>query len=1017
MVPVTINNGVRVGAAAFVLGLSLAGPQAAGVASADGRGSDSSTVSAGPAATDTGGDPAPGSRNANRAPRSPSVVGSTRPGADTDPETAHPNRHPAIKPAAASRSVAPPPAAVVADANAVAVSNPAPLRAALRSVAREAATPRPAVNAPGQGVIPAATAASATPAPCATCGAVTPSQLIPAPAAAIAQAGAKIDELFARVNDLLASLPANRITELLSGTLLLVRRSLFNDAPTAMPAQLAQTSDDTVTGTLGAVDPEGDPIVYTLVSQPHNGTVSIDPSTGEYTYTPTSFDAYGETDQFSVQLADTGPHLHLLRTAAPVTSVAVNIAPTSSLLTFPELDSATSPFALRVNPKQAAADGIKVDAGTTFTLTLPGPTSSYTWLANKSLVDITPGATDNTLTVKANQPGFLGLSVQAKDGSAGRYVGVYIADPTTHNVTDVSAVGGKTPVGTIALTNGTGDAFLEKFNFQDKVAPIDYLYIYDQGGADVTDNNLTNLLTQAVRHGMVPSVVFYNIQAVQGTKVVEGPDAAYQAINEHNLGWGQTPDLFTGYMTRYFTKVAKDFTTMNSVGVPVQIVMEPDFLGYMAVNAPSFQVQLANRNAFPQTGSAGIFYIAGDTGQMYQWDGTTYKLDTTTPKPIPNNADRTQNYANVMKPMLDAGLLTASDPRFDNTVEGMVKAINYYVGKNMPNLRIGWKTNIWSVSAADYQNLKMGLLHETDSVTYPWQNQWTGGVGWDDGTPKITTAGTNLGNFLTKVGTTYWTGSPDRKPFIAIDKYGVDGAYPFDPNWRTSGTAAFGDMADLIRSTQYYCNSGSKGCDDATIMKYFGVDSATLKTLKVDQSDPQFQQVFANFQDAAKVDPNIARWFFNADQWNNYLRLVSALSSAVKAPVMLWQIPQGHINGSTTLTGRDLPNTSAAGCSPGSSCGFEDSATSYFFGDSFTATGGRFVYFKADNAKDPKVSDDSVSTITWGEHMTEASKAGVMSVLFGAGLGISTRGAPTPGGDITDLNFWADKAAGYLTVQ
>ena len=46
---------------------------------------------------------------------------------------------------------------------------------------------------------------------------------------------------------------------------------------------------------------------------------------------------------------------------------------------------------------------------------------------------------------------------------------------------------------------------------------------------------------------------------------------------------------------------------------------------------------------------------------------------------------------------------------------------------------------------------------------------------------------------------------------------------------------------------------------------------------------------------------------------------------------MLWQIPQGHINGS--LDGRDLPDTSAVGCAPDALCGFQDSATSYFFGD------------------------------------------------------------------------------------
>lgn len=811
--------------------------------------------------------------------------------------------------------------------------------------------------------------------------------MAPAPPGAIA-AGAKIDELFDRVGAFLASLPANRITEFLSGALLLVRRTLFNDAPTAMPAQLAQTSGDIVTGTLGAVDPEGDRVIYRLLTEPSGGTVSIDPETGEYTYTPTTFNAYGAIDQFTVQLADTGPHLHLLRTAAsPEVTVAVTVAPSATLIQFTELDSATSPLAVRVDPKQAAADGIKVDANTTFTLTLPGPTSSYTWLANKNLVDITPGP-GNALTVKALQPGFLGLSVQAKDGSAGRYVGVYIADATTHVVPDVSPVGGKTPVGTVALTNGTGDAFLQSFNFQDKVAPIDYLYIYDQGGADYTDGNLTGLLTQAVRHGMVPTVVFYNIQAVldasgQSTKVVEGPDAAYQAINEYNRDWGQTPGLFTGYMKRYFTKMAKDFTTMNKVGVPVQIVMEPDFLGYMATSDPSFQ---------------------------------------STPKPV-NPTDRTQNYANVMKPMTDAGLLTAADPQFGNTVQGMVTAINYYVGKNMPNLRIGWKTNIWSVADADVNNKMMGVLHETDSIVYPWQNGGTSGVGWEKGRTDIATAATNLGNFLNKVGVTSWSGSPDRKPFLAIDKYGVDGGFLYDTKWSlppeySGDTAAFGILASYLYNTALLCPSQPK-CDSTP---YVGIDKDKLQDFMAahpwpfSPSDPDVQKALKTLQNAAKTDPNIAQWFFNADQWNNYLLLVNTLSTTLGGtPVMLWQIPQGHINGSTELTGRDLPNSTASGCPSDAICGFEDSATSYFFGDSFTATGGALAHFSANLAGDSGVSA-SGTTVTWKEHMTYAGSQGVMSVLFGAGLGPSTRGTPTPGGTITDNNFWADKAAAYLAV-
>ena len=691
----------------------------------------------------------------------------------------------------------------------------------------------------------------------------------------------------------------------------------------------------------------------------------------------------------------------------------------------PELDSTASTLGVRVDKTQASADGIKVNVtGKPFTLTLPGPASNYTVVANKpALVDIV--AAGNNLAITAKTPGFLGLAITAKDGTASRYLGLYIGDQTTGVVPDMATVNGKPPVGTIALTDDTGNKFLEDFNFRTGVAPIDYLYIYDQGGADYTDANVTKLLTQAVQHGMVPVVVFYNIQAVntgtgsasKTTGIAEGASSAYQAINEYNWTDSQQtdPTMFTGYMTRYFTKLGKDFKAMNDVGVPVQVVMEPDFLGYMATQKPSYQVELKDLASFPEPGTTGLLYLALDTRKLYQWSDGAY-VPASVPLPVPDDKDRTQNYANVMKPMTDAGLLTAADPQFANTIKGMVTGINYYVGKNLPNLRIGWKTNIWAVAAADFQNQKMGLMHETDSITYPWQNQWTAGVGWETGRATITKAASNLGSFLKDVGVTYWEGgSKDRTPFLTIDKYGVDGGYLYDPQWNDaekSGTNALVDVKDLIYATQTYC---ATACDEKAVEKYFGLSVEKLKAAPLDVTNSDFQTAATSLQAAAKADPNVAKWLFNADQWNNYLLMVKTLSTTVGTPVMLWQIPQGHINGSTTITGRDLANISNnIGCPSGQACGFEDSATSYFLGDTFTAADGRLDHFKSNQAGDSSVTVTG-DTVTWGEHMTAAGQSGVMSVLFGAGLGPSTRGAPTPAGDVTDLKFWFDKATGYLT--
>lgn len=66
-----------------------------------------------------------------------------------------------------------------------------------------------------------------------------------------------------------------------------VRRTLFNQSPTITyePTTTVQ-SGQTVTGTIGAVDPEGDALTYKLTRGPRYGTVTIDQATGAFTYVP-----------------------------------------------------------------------------------------------------------------------------------------------------------------------------------------------------------------------------------------------------------------------------------------------------------------------------------------------------------------------------------------------------------------------------------------------------------------------------------------------------------------------------------------------------------------------------------------------------------------------------------------------------------------------------------------------------------------------------------------------------------
>lgn len=174
----------------------------------------------------------------------------------------------------------------------------------------------------------------------------------------------------------------------------------------------------------------------------------------------------------------------------------------------------------------------------------------------------------------------------------------------------------------------------------------------------------------------------------------------------------------------------------------------------------------------------------------------------------------------------------------------------------------------------------------------------------------------------------------------------------------------------------------------------------------------------------AATDPAGSTWFWNADVWKGYLAFIDQIHTTTGLPVVLWQLPVGHIDSSTLAdpypqspTAPSFPNlddTSSHG---------EDSTPSYFFGDTFVqaglpdgGTGGpnlqaaadvRFDYFSQNWSNDPEVqSNSTTNTITWGSHMTQAAQAGAISLMFGPGVGDSTRNVPNSTGDVTD-GCWA----------
>lgn len=194
------------------------------------------------------------------------------------------------------------------------------------------------------------------------------------------------------------------------------------------------------------------------------------------------------------------------------------------------------------------------------------------------------------------------------------------------------------------------------------------------------------------------------------------------------------------------------------------------------------------------------------------------------------------------------------------------------------------------------------------------------------------------------------------------------------------------DVAD------YYLEAGvaSYGANFISIDKY-GLDGA--------------------YETGAATDPQSSKWFWNADLWNNYVLYTKSLHERTKLPILLWQIPVGHINNSESenpySSDGKFPNLT------NTPTNYEDSASTYIFGDTFDAgSSERSKYFSSNLANDSKIKANG-SKITWESHIEDFRDAGVISILSGAGVGGSTDAVGNGKDSITDNFWWITQAQRY----
>lgn len=166
-------------------------------------------------------------------------------------------------------------------------------------------------------------------------------------------------------------------------------------------------------------------------------------------------------------------------------------------------------------------------------------------------------------------------------------------------------------------------------------------------------------------------------------------------------------------------------------------------------------------------------------------------------------------------------------------------------------------------------------------------------------------------------------------------------------------------------------------------------------------------------------DPNPAGdiRYLNATHWDNYLLYVKTIRQTVGLPAVLWQIPVGHLN-STLTSSPSYWNASGkfSDLDDVTSEEDEDSASTFYFGDSFTSSGNDLAFYSENPGGDPLVSS-SGSTVSWGSHIPVAAADGVVAILFGAGTGTGTYGVPEMvGSDQSapgDFDYWVTRMQSY----
>ena len=347
--------------------------------------------------------------------------------------------------------------------------------------------------------------------------------------------------------------------------------------------------------------------------------------------------------------------------------------------------------------QQSQALQMTIDQGTSeYTLSLPQSELAQFQVATNNLRVVDVDIVgDQTLRVTGVEPGRASLRLTDALSGATRYIGIRVRTADG----ELPGLPGYLSIGSVSEDTAGDLAFWQDFDGSNPLINkfVDSRYIYLNGGPVHGWRTWGNRVSSYLQESLKLGMIPQFVYY----NIPDGGES-YVTNNEHIQS--------AEYMEAYFQDLQFALQTIASEAGDelVQFILEPDFIGYLMQNAN------ASATVLPAMTSAA--YSSGV-------------------------------------------LTTGVDPQFDNTVTGLVQAINYTIGRYAPNVEFGWQFNLWASRGLETPIPAKGIVHLTDTL------------GIEAGRAAIAREAELIAEYYIDAGVL-----SHGADFVSIDKYGLDGA-------------------------------------------------------------------------------------------------------------------------------------------------------------------------------------------------------------------------------------------------